>query len=270
MRVRMVVTDVAAMETGVCIAGYTSEDARAVRPVLPLGGGIPWAYLQDAAGVLVEPLSEIEIDLGDRIPLPPHTEDHLILGTGAIRILGPLPEDVCRDLLGRLAVDRVEGIFGAEIIERRYVRPETGAASLGTLRVNRVTFLNLDIDERYARDRFTLEFFDGTRSRYSLRVTDLAFREFCRRTWLRYGDRRDLAAITVRERLNRTEEIYVRIGLSRPFTPREGAEARCYLIVTGVYTFPTYLEGRSADYYPDPADDAPNALREESPVYPST
>ncbi|HLI51784.1 MAG TPA: hypothetical protein VKU87_08305, partial [Thermomicrobiaceae bacterium] len=61
--------------------------------------------------------------------------------------------------------------------------------------------------------------------------------------------RRDIAALRVRERINRSREIYLRLGLSLPFQPR-GAEARCYLVITGVHTFPTYLDGRWADYYP--------------------
>lgn len=64
--------------------------------------------------------------------------------------------------------------------------------------------------------------------------------------------RRDEAAARIAARINDAEAIYLRIGLSRPFQPRSSAEAVCYLMVTGVYTFPSYLEGRFADYYDIP------------------
>ncbi|MBX5444430.1 hypothetical protein [Sphaerobacter sp.] len=247
MRERLIVTDVAAMDSGVCIAGYVG--ARSTRPVLPEGGGIPWAYLRDESGNFVEPLTEVEINLLKHTPRPPHTEDRLIDGTGRIRIVRRLPEPEAQSFLRRVCRGSVTDLFGAEIVDRRYILPGQGHSSLGTLRVSRITWLDLDRDEDRGRDQFTLGFADSTGMSYRLRVTDVAFREHCRRTWERTSGRRDLAAIRVRERLNDAEEIFLRIGLSRPFEPGPGVGRRCYLMVTGVYTFPSYLDAPWAEYY---------------------
>lgn len=247
MRERLVVTDVAWVDSGVCIAGYVGQQA--TRPVLPAGGGIPWAYLRDESGTLVEPLTEIEIDLLEATPSPPHTEDRRIDGLGRVRIVRRLPEAEARAFLRRVCRDAVTDLFGTEVVDGRYVRPGEGHASLGTVRVLRITWLDLSRDEVRDRDQFTLRFDDAAGTSYRLRVTDLAFREHCCRTWERSNGRRDRAAIHVRERLNDAEEIFLRIGLSRPFEPQAGAGHRCYLIVTGVYTFPSYLDARWADYY---------------------
>lgn len=247
MRERLVVAGVAWMGSGVCISGYVG--AQATRPVLPTGGGIPWAYLRDETGTLVEPLSEIEIDLLEPIPQPPHCEDRRIDGTGRIRVVRRLPVDEARTFLHRIRRDAVRDLFGAEVVDGRYVRPGEGSASLGTVRVARIAFLDLDRDEARDRDSFRLHFYDSGGAFYRLRVTDLAFREHCRRAWERLGGRRDLAAIRVRERLNDSQDIFLRIGLSRPFESRAGQGPRCYLMVTGIFTFPTYLDAPWADYY---------------------
>jgi len=45
------------------------------------------------------------------------------------------------------------------------------------------------------------------------------------------------------------ERIYLRLGLARPFKKSAADEPRCYLQVTGVHTFPDYLQGKTfADF----------------------
>lgn len=250
LREPMVVTDVAEMGSGtVCIAGYIMDGLRPVRPVLPLGGGLPWELLRDRLGSVVEPFAEIEIDLGERCPDLPHREDRLILGTGEIEVRRVFPERVYQRLLRLTAQDVVADLFGTEVFEQRFVRPGDGHASLATVQIAQIDDLNLDPDPQYGRDHYRLTFRDAQWVQYRLRATDVAFREFCRQMIQRHGGRRRAAA-EIKRRLNRADELYLRIGLSRPFTPRDDTEPRCYLIVTGVYSLPTYLDDRWSAYYP--------------------
>lgn len=249
MRQRMVVTDVAAMESRVCIAGYGSDDQRSIRPVPSGGGGIPWFSLLDERDQVVEPFSEVEVSLRGSRPDPPHTEDHVFQGTPKFRLVRNLSESEAIHLLEGSRSESVADIFGAEVEDRRLVRPGSGSASLGTIRIEQIDGVNLRRDERYQRDHFNLAFRDQGGTQYNLRATDVAFRVYCRRVSDGQDGRRDLAAIQVRERLNDAEFIYLRIGLSRPHQSHADTEPACFLMVTGVYTFPSYLDGRWADYY---------------------
>lgn len=262
MQERLIITDIAAVDAGVTIAGYASATGRAIRPVPPDGGGIPWGFLLDADGVPIEPFTEVDIDLGQPRPHPPHAEDYEIDGTGNVQVVRRLAPDEQRELLMQTLAGPVSGLFGVDLVRRRFARPDSGQSSLGTVRVREIGFINLDADKQLRRDRYDLEFRDESETRYSLRATDLAFREYCRRVRGRFTDRRDLAAMRVRERLNQTDEIYLRVGLSRPFPRGAGPAARCYLVITGIYTFPSYLDSRWADYFPAPRRSRPIARDE--------
>ena len=77
-------------------------------------------------------------------------------------------------------------------------------------------------------------------------VTDLAWRYYCDR-------RRDegtspQAIARALATALRSRQVYLRIGLARGW---DKFPDRCYLQITGVYTFPDYLEGRTfADLAP--------------------
>jgi len=78
-------------------------------------------------------------------------------------------------------------------------------------------------------------------------VTDLAFR-----TYLDYlRDRHAVPPMSVAHRLTtilRKNPVFLRIGLARGW---ERHPDRCYLQITGVYSFPDYLSGRCfADFAP--------------------
>ena len=56
----------------------------------------------------------------------------------------------------------------------------------------------------------------------------------------------------MRDRLGAAEEVFLRLGLTRPW---EEHPDRCQLQVNGVYTFPDYLDGRCfADFIEQPRE----------------
>lgn len=248
MRVQMVVTDVARMRSGVCIAGCTVDNEQSIRPVLVTGGGIPWRLLRPSNDTVVEPFSLIEIDLRRAAPEAPHTEDFVIDGTGNIQIVGSLAEPEIHNLLGRQDVTTVNDIFGAEIVNRRFVRPGTGTCSLGTVTVNQVSFIELG-DNQYGNEDYRITIVDASGARYRLRATDIAFCRFAGQLRETLGNDQQ-AGMTLRQAINRANALYLRIGLSRSFKPRDDREPGCYLIVTGIYSFPSYLPLAWSAYYP--------------------
>ena len=90
-------------------------------------------------------------------------------------------------------------------------------------------------------------FDDAAGSRYNLAVTDLAFRFYL--DHLR--DREDLSPAQGISRLTASirasDDVFLRIGLTRGFSDRPD---RCHLQVTGVYTFPDYLDGKCFADFP--------------------
>lgn len=235
---QLIITDVAYMSSGVCLAGYRLGDLACIRPVLGSGGGWPHALLEDSRRQRVTPFSIVELDLGDPSPQPPHIEDYLV-GRRELVVVRTLSSEDRWLLLEHTCNQTVRDIFGPQIGERRWVLPGAARRSLGTIRVDRVEYVVLDYDERYARQQYRISFIDGEGLRYNLPVTDLAFRQLCDAYITRYDGDSRVAAMHVRDQVNRGRDIFVRLGLSRPFLPSEiDSDQKCYLLVTGIYGFP--------------------------------
>jgi hypothetical protein len=75
-------------------------------------------------------------------------------------------------------------------------------------------------------------------------ISDLAFRAFCDAELYRHSS--SLAASQwITELLKSADRLYLRLGLACPWAPRDsGFGLRCWMQVTGIYTFPDYLVGK--------------------------
>ncbi len=95
---------------------------------------------------------------------------------------------------------------------------------------------------------YRIEFTDGANQSYRLAVTDLAFRYFLdyRRT---HDNLLPNAIAQIMTDSLQHATVFLRIGLTRGgYNPE-----RCHLQITGVYSFPDYLDGRCfADFAPAP------------------
>jgi len=235
----LTVTDLTRMQgQRVCVAGYTDADV-CVRLDFPTGR-LTESWLRIDAQQVIRPFSVVELDLLWPKPKPPHTEDWVVdPERRALRRLLPTAEREA--LLKRLADDSVESIFGAGIHTGPgwYVQTGEGQRSLGTIApslVREVTFF-----PNYSGTwDYRLAFDDQAGRSYCLMVTDLAFRYYldCRRTRERLPHA--AAAHQLTEALQKAR-VYLRIGLARGWVKYPG---RCYLQITGVYSFPDYLGGR--------------------------
>jgi hypothetical protein len=239
----LVITDVTRMQEGrVCVAGYDRKKM-CVRPTLP-PPGIHETSLYSKGKPLIFPFAVVEFDLLEHVPEPPHTEDWRY-DPRSVRLIKQLSEKEKQDTLKRLCNEDVASIFGAQIYSDPgyYVLNGEGVRSLGTIHPRHVLEVVYEkLDDAW---KYRLKFDDG-RVSYRLTVTDLAWRYYCD---AQRGIGKSPAEIATEllDQLN-ASQTYLRIGLARGWSK---FPERCYLQITGVYTFPDYLAGRTfADFSP--------------------
>lgn len=249
MKRAMIVTDVTRMAAPrVCVAGFFSDDGTPVRPVVPYKSPkeITEEFLWKGDLLIVRPFAEVRLSFTRPISEPPHTEDWEIdtrVIPELVRILSP--EERRLFLQGHLEPS-VESIFGAPIQEDRYICKGEGERSLGTILaeyVSEVTYGQRSYQDEEAKWEYRIRFTDGSGREFSPAVTDLTFRAACDN--LRDSKGWDLSRISewMTEFLGSARrEVYLRIGLARGW---EKYPDRCYLQVTGVYSFPDYLGGKA-------------------------
>ena len=247
MKTSLVITDVTRMQEGrVCIAGYTRQ-GKCIRPVMP-PPGIHERTLYSQGRVMVFPFAVVEYDLLQQVPQPPHTEDCRYDPT-SVRFVERLDEKRKRVVLDKTLFPDVKTIFEAPVYSDYgyYIMEGQGPRSLGTVRPQQVTHTihELSPEEKWS---YRLVFVDGAGSTYRLTVTDLA--------WRYYHDHQRQIGQEPKEissgltSMLKSSQVYLRIGLARGW---EKFPDRCFIQITGVYTFPDYLNGRTfADLAPGP------------------
>jgi hypothetical protein len=252
MKQTLIVTDLTRMrEPRVCLAGYL-PDMTCVRPLFR-HRDVTEPWLWRGGELVVRPFAVVELDLIDPQPRPPHTEDWRV-DARYRREHGVLSTEDRLALLRDIEDDSVAAIYQAPI-ERHpgaSIAAGTGTRSLGTIAVDHVGTVCYREREPGAWD-YRLSFRDRTRQTYDLAVTDLAFRAFL--DWLRTDG--DVPAIVAAQRLTATlraaDRLSLRLGLTRGEWDKH--LGRCFLQVTGVYSFPDYLDGRCyADFAPPPPE----------------
>jgi hypothetical protein len=248
VRATLTITDLTRMQGDrVCVAGYLPDNT-CVRPVFAKGG-LTEDWLHMRGQVAIRPFAIIEFDIQGKpsMPLPPHTEDRIIDTTHRVR-RGVLTLEERAAWCAKAEDRDVAAIFGAHIHDDdgHFVLAGDGARSLGTVRVKRLEEVQFSpgTDGRW---QYRLGFIDQSGQYYRLPVTDLAFR-----TYLAYlRDQRAVPPMSVAHRLTtilQKNPVFLRIGLARGW---ERHPDRCYVQITGVYSFPDYLSGRCfADFAP--------------------
>jgi ATP-dependent DNA helicase RecQ len=270
VRKPVVISDLTRMQHGrVCVAGYDA-DLRCIRPVLPPSGILEIGLCKDG-NPIVFPAAEVEYDFDQPAPDPPHTED-VPFTSGSARLIRRLPESDWRDLLQATVSDHVQAIFGQQIHAGpgHYVMAGQGEHSIGTIVPQAITSVSYKQRADDAWD-YHLGFDDAQGAHFHLQVTDLAWRYFLDRRRAEGGTPHQIAADLAASL--RTRAVFLRVGLSRHWAAHPG---KCFLQITGIHTFPDYLDGRTfADLAPRattvvvakvPDTDRP-ALRAQAEIY---
>ncbi len=230
MEKRLIITDLTRMkENRVCIFGI-DEHNRGIRPDMYSSISEEYAIENN-----IKPFNEIEFNLTPSPNLkPPHTEDWLVDEYYPPEFIRTLSDEERRELLEHILCPSIEDIFGAEIHEHQYLNEGEGSRSLGTIKVMEIVFVEHS-PKKGGKFNYRITFQDQSGAEYNLPVTDLAFRYCC-------GNMRkekiDTNAIGFQLKCTfETSLVFLRIGLTRLFKNRH------YIQITGVYTFPDYLEG---------------------------
>lgn len=244
----LIITDVTRMKSQrVCVAGIT-EDGETIRPTLP-NPGVQEAWLYSETKVIIRPFARVIFDLIKHKPQRPHTEDCEV--SQDYRWLPGLLDIPQRlGFLKGIAEETVHDIFGAPIQHvgnGYFVQQGEGWRSLATLHVRTVEFVGLC--EEHNGLNHKIIFSDWENQVYKLTVTDLSFRYFV--DHLHTGQSKDFRDVNIfLKKLFSQADTYIRLGLARGYNPnKQEPQDRCYLQVTGVYTFPDYLDQKCfADY----------------------
>lgn len=245
MKTQLVITDLTRMQEGrVCVAGY-DRSLTCIRPVLP-PPGIHETTLCSKGCAAVFPFAVVEYDLLQPTPKPPHTEDHRY-DPSSVRFVYQVDQDRRHRILERTLSVGVNDIFEVPVYsdEGYYTRDGEGPRSLGTICPKWIRGVQYELSPE-GKWKYRLSFSDIKGTEFRLTVTDLAWRYFC--DWKRDHGTSPQAVVRNLIGTLRSSEVYLRIGLARGW---DKFPDRCYLQITGVYTFPDYLDGRTfVDFAP--------------------
>lgn len=246
MKTRIVITDLTRMYHGhVCLAGYTGNRC-CVRPVLKQKG-ISERSLYLDNGRIITPFSVVDLELLEPDPQPPHTED-VLFREGSFNFIRMVNDR--KSVLGWSLFKNVEDIFEQEIQSGPgyFVIDCRGPRSLGTISSLEIHEVRYEMGMEGVWD-YRLCFYDGSNQYYRLKITDLTWQYYCNHLKDEKNTPIDVARRITEDLKKR--EIYLRIGLARGW---KKFPERCYLQITGIYTFPDYLEGKNFSLFKSAPD----------------
>jgi len=206
--------------------------------------GVLREHLHIKGKLAILPRAKVRFDF-HQVPIePPHIED-LGFDLKSIVYEGSCTDAEWENVLRDSSFSTVNDIYDGLLHEHRWVEPGANTRSIGTLSQAHDTVIQLR--EWSGKLKYRLSFRDSTGFLYDIPISDLAFRE------LSYTEvkKRNRSPATVSQELTSlitsADRLYLRIGLARKwFIPPRTA---CWTQVTGIYTFPDYLEGKSfADF----------------------
>jgi len=245
MKKPIVITEVTRMQEGrVCIAGY-DQQGHCLRPVLP-PPGIHERSLYSGSHPIIFPSAKVEFEFTQPTPQPPHTED-IRYDPASVLFIERQPEERWHKMLEVTLSRSVSDIFEQPIHSEHghYIMDGQGPRSLGTIKPSGISqvIYELSLENKW---QYRLRFEDGTGAAYRLTITDLAWRYFC--DYQRAQGEAPTHIATPLLHILQASEVYLRIGLARGWDKFPG---RCYIQLTGIHTFPDYLEGKTfADFAP--------------------
>ena len=234
----------------ICVAGYL-RDGTCIRPLFPWKRPITESWVWLKGQVVIKPFAEVELELLQHTPHPPHSEDYEVKPT-YYRLLRHLDTQRRLGLLRRIEDPDVASIFGAQIHADSgwYLIAGQGTRSLGTVKPAEIERVSYTLRENSRWD-YRVAFKDAVGAEFQLAVTDLAFRSYMDHARLVGGQKPADIARQITDLLD-ASEVYLRIGLARGW---EKHPDRCHMQITGVYSFPDYLNGKCFADFADKKQD---------------
>ena len=242
MQKTIVVTDLTQMPTadGVCIAGIDQHN-KCIRPVLPTGVRRRHLYIGDK--LAIRPRAKVTFDL-HKVPIKlPHIEN-LGFDPKSVVYDGSCTDTEWEKVLRDSSFNAVDDIYDGLLQEHRWVKPGANTRSIGTLSQVHITAVKLPMWSE--KLKYRLSFRDNTGFLYNdVPISDLAFRELSFAEVKKRNRPPATVAQEITSLLTSTNRIYLRLGLARPWVNPNTGNIGCWMQVTGIYTFPDYLGGKS-------------------------
>jgi hypothetical protein len=240
MRKKLVITDLTQMPDGnaVCVVGI-DEQGKTIRPIHEKG--FLKNYLFGWFRLRIFPRAVVEFDFIEGRPQPPHIED-MAFKPKYIKFQGVSDETGWERTLLTTSFDAVDKIYEGNLQYGKWVLPGADTRSIATLTGS--TGHSFIIEQgRAFKPR--MRFMDASGNEYNLPVNDLAIRELCFSKVVKKGESVADVAGELNRAIKEAQKIYLRIGLSRPYSAGGAGTAHCYPQITGIHTFPDYLKGKT-------------------------
>ncbi len=242
MQQKIVITDLTQMPEGneVCVVGI-SETGECIRPIC--AGGFQKKYLYAKNTVVIRPKARVGFDFVAAADIkPPHIEDR-VSKPNSIISYGFCNDVEWEQILKNGSYNRAGDIFDGFLQDRKWVKPGAKTRSIATL--SKATVINISLREEDGKLKYRLSFKDEAGNVFDYAVSDLTFRELCFKRIKKEGYPPLTLSDELKKSLKRADRIYLRLGLARPWVQPGLTEPRCYVQVTGIYSFPDYLQGRT-------------------------
>lgn len=238
MKKTIIITDLTQMPKGneVCVVGIDSE-GKCIRPICD--GGFLKQYLYDSKRrVIVRPGAKVEFDLGAVDILPPHIED-MIFDPSSIIGRGMCSAIEWENTLRKSSFKTISEIYDGLIQDNAWVMSGAETRSIGT--ISNTKIIDVYLTPGTIKPRIT--FADSSSCEFERPASDLAMWDRCHSLVKDQGH----SILSVQEKLlsslQNVDRLYLRVGLARPW----GQVSKCWLQITGIYTFPDYLDGKCFD-----------------------
>lgn len=219
----------------VCLAGIDPETGQCVRPMLENGTKLEYFPFSGVKDHGVIPGSCLE---GNFIPViganRPHVEDHR--SRGDVNVVESASGAAFEAVLERTAHTSIRSAFGARPNNRCYARNAAPATSITTIRLDSPsTQFRLVMDQKYDAPKFKAHVTDAEGFELSwLPVTDLGFSDHIAKVLTE-----DPALVKLNTFLRAQRKLYMRIGLSRPYTASADRDGY-WVQLNGIYSFPNF------------------------------
>lgn len=195
---------------------------------------MPYIERADCTRLHILPGSLLEGTFVPQASTPPHVEDH---SWAQIRFRGPATADQFKRALTQQLFPSVSEGFEVSLGDGTKKLPPgyAGPRSLITIQVHpsAVSLKRDGYNEGAIRVHFTDS--SGAEFRY-MPLTDLGFHTHAQQL-LGLGRLSEVNSFIHRQR-----EVFLRIGLSRPWARDQGDPVVCWVQVNGIYTFPDFVE----------------------------
>lgn len=246
MQKTIVITDLTQMPNpnGVCVVGVDQHN-QCIRPVLTNDVLKRHLYIGDE--LVVRPRAKIKFEF-HQVPIkPPHIED-LGFDPNSIIYEGLCTDAEWEQVLRGSSFSTVDDIYDGLLQEHRWIEPGASTRSIGTLSQVHITAVRLPMWS--GKLKYRLSFRDNTGFLYNgIPISDLAFQDFSYAEVKKCNRPPAIVAQEIMSLFISTDRLYLRLGLARPWFNPNISKIGCWTQVTGIYTFPDYLGGKSfADF----------------------